>query len=1438
MTKNIQIFILLLLSTSISAQFINVDGSKTADDLVRNVFLNSSCIVPSNIKSSTGSNFGSTNGIGSFQNSNPAFPLQQGIILTTGNIANCPGPNTTRLQDGNSNWGGDPDLTTIFTTDPNFPAQFVNATSLEFDFVSYSPNFNFPFLFASEEYGTYQCTSFDGMAILLTHPNGTVENLALVPNTNLPISIENIRDNLYNSSCNSSNAASFGIFNGGIGTSIAPINFNGQTILLNATKTGLTQGATYHLKIVIGDRNLTSDDSAIFIGGGNFNFGTDILGPDVSLCTNDGVNQNYTIDSKLNPNQFDFVWKDHTGTTVGTNSPTLTINQPDTYYLSYYIKNTTCEVATNDITINYEGITNNISSENLYKCNVNSTTYTFNLGYNTSLLDPNKTYNINYYNTLTEAQNASTPALPLNYTINSTLLPKTVWVRIENGKGCYLTKSFKLDLTPGPIAIKPADITTCELVQGDGTGLISQADFATTSSTVLNGQSSTIYQISYHLKPDFSDPPFDITQNSILKNTVFYIKVALKSDSNCFTNTTLQFIVKNRPVLEIIPNQYVCSQYILTIPSNGAQYWTGPGQTGIQLAPGTPITTTQTIYQYLDTGGNPNCFSERSFKVQIVKIQDITPATIKGCDSATVPDNNIPLTKYYTDALHTNEITPGTVITTIGTTTIYLVYNFADPNCPPIASSFEIQISRKPTILSNFNSIFECGQLNSLPTIITDIGTANYYTLDTATGNYLPLILPITSTTNIYAIADNNGCKSDAKNFTVYINSLDLKDINLCNGSYTLSSPLFGEYRTAPNGGGTLINTPAVLSQNITIYHYIPGKNCTNTNSFKIVFHSPSIQKPTDIAVCEKFILPNNNPGESYYTLQGGPNTPNNKLLKANDVISDSVSIWIYKESTTAPSTLNPVCYNEILWNITIYKKPEIDQRGDQISCFSYHLTPLTNGNYYEDPNGVNKITDFHIDSTDLRPGVETNSRVKTIYIFNSHPKDPTCFTQSSFTITFDSLEVLAQKNIVSCDNYVLPVLPQNMFYYDQPYDPAHPELPHPGNLLPAGTKFDSTSLKTPIYVYTETNNKLKCIDEKSFTLTIHNTPIANQITTDFTVCDTYKDNFDAIYSFDLTKVEKDVLGNQTPATNYAFKYFKTKADAENKDATGIPNQTSYENTLPNETIWVRIYNTASPNLCFGITSFEIRVNPLPKSNLEPEYFICEDYKTGTLYNDAILKTGLDTTNYNFEWFFNNTPLNDNNNTLTTNQTGDYSVNITNTNTKCSKTYSTKVTKYNPYIVLEYSDAFENPSYIKINVQGNGSGNYLYQIDDSPFQESNIFYNLSSGEHSIHVIDQTGNCSPASIKTTIINYPKFFTPNGDGFNDTWNIWDLIPTNPNAKIYIFDRYEKLIKEITPITNGWDGTFAGVAIPSDDYWFTVEFEEKNVKKIYKSHFTLKR
>ena len=153
------------------------------------------------------------------------------------------------------------------------------------------------------------------------------------------------------------------------------------------------------------------------------------------------------------------------------------------------------------------------------------------------------------------------------------------------------------------------------------------------------------------------------------------------------------------------------------------------------------------------------------------------------------------------------------------------------------------------------------------------------------------------------------------------------------------------------------------------------------------------------------------------------------------------------------------------------------------------------------------------------------------------------------------------------------------------------------------------------------------------------------------------------------------------------------------------------------------------------------------------------------------------------------------------------------------------------------TEAFAENQKITVSATAAG-GNYLYQLDDGPFQSNPVFEQVASGSHSITVTDEAG-CSAPITKDGIlvVNFPKYFTPNNDGFNDTWNVSEL-SSQPQAYIHIFDRYGKFLKQISPNANGWNGSYNGYLLPADDYWFVIHYKENNIDKEFKSHFSLKR
>ena len=150
---------------------------------------------------------------------------------------------------------------------------------------------------------------------------------------------------------------------------------------------------------------------------------------------------------------------------------------------------------------------------------------------------------------------------------------------------------------------------------------------------------------------------------------------------------------------------------------------------------------------------------------------------------------------------------------------------------------------------------------------------------------------------------------------------------------------------------------------------------------------------------------------------------------------------------------------------------------------------------------------------------------------------------------------------------------------------------------------------------------------------------------------------------------------------------------------------------------------------------------------------------------------------------------------------------------------------------------FSSQQQIEIGVTG-GTPPYEYRLNEGPWQESNRFENVEDCTNTVTVrqLDQCSNVPEASV--LVLTYPKFFTPNGDFFNDFWNILCL-EDDISARVSIFDRYGTLLTRFNTNDTGWDGRFNNTQMPSSDYWFLLEYVDRNgLPKTFKSHFTLKR
>lgn len=444
-----------------NAQAITVNTTQfTVPQLIENILFGSQSTsgtgVISNITWSTGTNFGSTNGIGYFSNTNPSLPIDSGVLLVSGNAMTCAGPNNTVQSNGN--WPGDSQLFNYMSglgIDPGLNSHN-DATVIEFDFIPLINNVSFDFVFASEEYGTFQCDFSDAFAFFVNDITaGTpIENIALIPNSSTPISVITIRDNLYNASCPSINSQYFDNFYllpQGIDPNQAPVNFNGQTVVLTA-ESDVTPNHTYHIKLVIADRNDSVLDSGVFISAGSFYLGQELRGMYGSGYENfkDFTIQNGGALCSQETRRINLGVMPITGATYEWYRNNVLIADATTYFYdvteagNYSVKMKFANNAeiSDAFTVEYYPAMNIENPVDLI-----NESLTFNLTENTTTIlngqDP-ANYEIVYFLTLIDAQNQSNPIANLNS--YSGFNGQEIFVGVEemNGSGCREIKTFTL----------------------------------------------------------------------------------------------------------------------------------------------------------------------------------------------------------------------------------------------------------------------------------------------------------------------------------------------------------------------------------------------------------------------------------------------------------------------------------------------------------------------------------------------------------------------------------------------------------------------------------------------------------------------------------------------------------------------------------------------------------------------------------------------------------------------------------------------------------------------------------------------------------------------------------------------------------------------------------------------------------------------------------
>ena len=347
------------------------------------------------------------------------------------------------------------------------------------------------------------------------------------------------------------------------------------------------------------------------------------------------------------------------------------------------------------------------------------------------------------------------------------------------------------------------------------------------------------------------------------------------------------------------------------------------------------------------------------------------------------------------------------------------------------------------------------------------------------------------------------------------------------------------------------------------------------------------------------------------------------------------------------------------------------------------------------------------------------------------------------------------------------------------------------------------------------------------------------------------------VAEFDLTQWELAILTGTGPAIELGVSAnYYTSFDDAAAGANVIANPATYTNIVNPQTIYVSVINdgtginpVTNGSGCFTIVSFEIYV-PVPEVSISGDAVLCID-ENGIPLSTTPLPVLTATAGpepaaaYNYQWTLNGVIITGaSDQTLTVTQAGEYMVMVSGpTDFECINFASQTIIasgvpdNFNANVTTNaFSDSHQ---IVAIATSDIPEIVFWYSLDDAEPISIGIFNNVSPGIHTITITDGK-NCWKEVIEVLIIDYPHFFTPNGDGINDTWQIIG-IEGIPISQIYIFDRFGKLLKQLDPDGDGWDGTYNGSQMPATDYWFKIIYIEGNdvpTQKEFRAHFSLKR
>lgn len=797
----------------------------------------------------------------------------------------------------------------------------------------------------------------------------------------------------------------------------------------------------------------------------------------------------------------------------------------------------------------------------------------------------------------------------------------------------------------------------------------------------------------------------------------------------------------------------------------------------------------------------------------------------------------------------------------------------------------DISASTKITIneITSFTPETNCGP-GSLTLVATPLA-GNVLWYDTPTGGTSigfgnTFITPVINTsTTYYALASYNGCSEGIRqpiNATINtiptINSV-ADDLVCDSGSGTLSATASNgtiNWFATPTGGTSLAtgNTFSTPSVNMTTTYFVDAtfNGCTTLTRTPVtltVQQTPipaanSIQTFCDLENATISDLTFTGTNVLWYTSATGGNSlnPSEMLSSATYYATQTIN------GCESPSRL-PV--DVLIYDtVDVLSPSEIpdftqcdstidgdDSNGLEVFDLTQYNSILLNG-YSASDFQINFFTDSGFSNPVSNPSA-FNSTIpfeQMIYVQLSNILDSSCYTETAFKVVVNELpEVQPNVTYRNCDEDGVPdgFTDFNLNEINDVITNGNStDLSITYHLTLNDAESDINSVDPVPFnnslaniIYARVENIDGCYRVSEVNLQVSTTSFVAGFMQELESCDDDSIN-DGLYMFNLTNANQLFLDQFPTGQNLRVEYYRNLTDAQLEQNEILPQSDYVIETAFSQIIYVRVESDDNGD-CYGIgPHLTLTVHPRPQFEIDDTSIYCLNG------NPIVLSTFNPQDNYSYEWTNETGTVISAESMATVNSGGTYSVMATSVY-GCQSLPETFIVVESSIADISLEDItvvdFSDNNTISINNANNnlGIGNYEFVLDDpnGEYQDEPFFENVGAGVHDLYVRDRNG-CGVISLAVFVLGFPKYFTPNGDNYNDTWNLkgWNELFTQA-SRIYIYDRYGKFLKALAPWSQGWEGTFNGKKLGTTDFWFIAELvEQDGTTRVLRGHFSLLR